>query len=387
MMAPVEGSGIWPAWMQIVLKRAFSFSFTVMERADGKAGSDIIVADNRVPAIRDWLTGTLAGRALLVGTFIKSATLAFAAVTGPLSALPAAIDTIGGLILLAGVSLVLYRLFVIVRRRMLWRVRRKLTLSYIFIGLVPAALIIVFFLLCGLLLFFNVSSYLVQSRLATLGDQARLLADTAALELQRRRARRRSPKRLRRRQAGASSRYPARRMPWCPLREHVQGRSGTDAGRPRPVGRRCVGPWTHTAPPSSIPGWIACGGYSGLVNFGAPGTQLAVRAVAFQDPSTAAYAVVVDIPLGADVARRLKDETGIDLGRVTAIGRNRRTRDCRAVGARRSRSDACSIGRASGSRFSITPTGRRGGRARRRWRSGRASRISTTASRRRRWPR
>ncbi len=102
-----------------------------------------------MPAIRDWLTGTLAGRALLAGTFIKSATLALAALTGPLSALPAALDTIGGLILLGGASVLVYRLFVIVKRRMLWRVRRRLTLSYIFIGFVPAALIIVFFRRAG----------------------------------------------------------------------------------------------------------------------------------------------------------------------------------------------------------------------------------------------
>ena len=38
-----------------------------------------------------------------------------------------------------GASVLVYRLFVIVKRRMLWRVRRKLTLSYIFIGVVPAA--------------------------------------------------------------------------------------------------------------------------------------------------------------------------------------------------------------------------------------------------------
>jgi hypothetical protein len=29
MMAPVDGSGTWPAWMQIVLKRAVSDSFTM----------------------------------------------------------------------------------------------------------------------------------------------------------------------------------------------------------------------------------------------------------------------------------------------------------------------------------------------------------------------
>ena len=56
----------------------------------------------------------------------------------------------------------------------LWRVRRKLTLSYIFIGFVPILLIVVFFLLCGLLLFFNVSSYLVQSRVEALVDDCLL---------------------------------------------------------------------------------------------------------------------------------------------------------------------------------------------------------------------
>src|SRR6476469_5789552 len=65
----------------------------------------------------------------------------------------------------------------------LWRVRRKLTLSYIFIGFVPVLLIAVFFLLCGLLLFFNVSSYLVQSRVNALIDETRFLAEASAIEL------------------------------------------------------------------------------------------------------------------------------------------------------------------------------------------------------------
>ena len=66
----------------------------------------------------------------------------------------------------------------------LWRVRRKLTLSYIFIGFVPILLIAVFFLLCGLLLFFNVSSYLVQSRVNALVDETRFLAEATAIELE-----------------------------------------------------------------------------------------------------------------------------------------------------------------------------------------------------------
>jgi serine phosphatase RsbU (regulator of sigma subunit) len=282
--------------------------------------SDIIVADNRVPAIRDWLTGTLAGRALLIGTFIKSATLALAALTGPLSALPAAIDTIGGLILLGGASVLVYRLFIIVKRRMLWRVRRKLTLSYIFIGFVPAALIIVFFLLCGLLMFFNVSSYLVQSRLATLTDQTRFLADTAVLELQRSPGSAAFADTLQRRQAGASSRYPDASYAVVPVRGACDGQPGTTSNTSvfdMPI---VAGPWAHTPPPSSLPGWVPCAGYAGLVNYGAPGTQLAVRAVAFQSPSKSVYAVVVDIPLGADISKRLKDDTGIELGGITGIG-------------------------------------------------------------------
>jgi len=65
----------------------------------------------------------------------------------------------------------------------LWRVRRKLTLSYIFIGFVPILLIVVFFFLCGLLLFFNVSSYLVQSRVNALVDETRFLAEATTIEL------------------------------------------------------------------------------------------------------------------------------------------------------------------------------------------------------------
>ena len=67
--------------------------------------------------------------------------------------------------------------------RFLWRVRRKLTLSYVFVGVVPILLIVVFFLLCGLLLFFNVSSYLVQSRVEALVDETRFLAEATAIEL------------------------------------------------------------------------------------------------------------------------------------------------------------------------------------------------------------
>ena len=45
------------------------------------------------------------------------------------------------------------------KHRLLWRVRRKLILSYIFIGVVPSLLIVHLFLLGGVLIFMKVIAY------------------------------------------------------------------------------------------------------------------------------------------------------------------------------------------------------------------------------------
>ena len=114
---------------------------------------------------------------------------------------------VGSLALLFAIAYGLTRFTVWAKRRLLWRVRRKLILSYVFVGVVPGVLIICFFLLAGLILCFNVSSYLVQSRIRALTDQARFLAQTAVLEVQRAIDARRVP---RKRSSGASrARKPA----------------------------------------------------------------------------------------------------------------------------------------------------------------------------------
>ena len=95
-----------------------------------------------------------------------------------------AIDMVGSLALIFACAYGLTRFAFWARRRLLWRVRRKLILSYVFVGVVPVLLVITFFLLAGLLLFFNVSSYLVKSRLRSLTDQAQFLAQTTVAELQ-----------------------------------------------------------------------------------------------------------------------------------------------------------------------------------------------------------
>src|SRR5688500_2278612 len=260
--------------MQMVLKRAFSRSFTVHRRV-----SDIILADNRVPAIRDWLIGTLAGRALIIGIIIKSATLALAATGASLGGVLGVVDTIGGISLFVGASVLGYRLFVAAKRRLLWRVRRKLTLSYIFIGFVPALLIISFFLLCGLLLFLNIGAYMVRTRVAALADQAQFLAQSAALEMQSLPGQ--AAQTLARRQAAAAVRYPQVSYAIAPG-EKACGAAADAAGRGAAIGAASAGVWRHVAAPQIVPGWVACTGHAGLITFTeGEETRLAARGVSW----------------------------------------------------------------------------------------------------------
>jgi sigma-B regulation protein RsbU (phosphoserine phosphatase) len=274
-----------------------------------------------VSALRDWLSGTFAGRAILAGTAVKSLTLALGLVRSG-SALIETLDTIGDICLVAGAAVLAYRLFVVTKRRLLWRVRRRLTLSYIFIGFVPALLIITFFLVCGVLVVFNLSSYLMQARVRGVVDQAQFLAQTAALELQAEPDVAAFAGTLQRRRAGAAARYLAASYAVIPV-----DRSCTDGAPPRErkmralAQRLVVGPWAHLDPPSTLPAWVTCTGHAGLIAYteGDGPTRLAVRAVALPDSRTPGYAVVVDVPVTTALAHQLRDDTGIELGRITAL--------------------------------------------------------------------
>jgi serine phosphatase RsbU (regulator of sigma subunit) len=274
---------------------------------------------------RRWLIRTFAGRALLLGACIKLITVSVRQGTGTLPGFLEALDAIGGICLVVSALAIGYRMFVAAKRRLLWRVRRKLTLSYIFIGFVPALLIITFFLLCGLLLFFNVSSYLMQTRVRALVDQTRFLAQTAALELQRMPASSGIDGAIERRQASAASRYPGTSYAVVPVT-----RTCRHAGTAAPARTLLVsqpifaGPWAHLDPPDTVPMWVTCEGHAGLLAYhemvaGPEGvtrgrTHLAVRAVALPDVASPGYAVIVDVPVSREVAHQLRDDTGIELG-------------------------------------------------------------------------
>src|SRR2546428_6346700 len=116
------------------------------------------------------LQRTLPGRAIVVGVAVKLAVSAVRLAGASVPAFVGVIDTVAGLAIAAGAGYFLIQLFLLAKRRLLWRVRRKLILSYIFIGFGPAIPIVAVFALSELLLPFYFSSYPVQAEIRLLDD-------------------------------------------------------------------------------------------------------------------------------------------------------------------------------------------------------------------------
>lgn len=215
------------------------------------------------------------------------------------------------------------------RSRLLWHVRRKLTTSYVFIGFVPALLIIAFFTLGGLLIFFNISSYLMESRMRALEDQGQFLAQAAALEIQRVTNSGDAAAALGHRQEITVRRYPGASYAVVPTKRTCPGPEGPAGPGPAMTAPLSAGPWDHLDPPTELPQWVACTGHAGLVAYDEPAdaaaappnrrTHIAVRSTAFPDGRAPGYAVIVDIPVGAEIEQQLRGDTGIEFGAVTAI--------------------------------------------------------------------
>ena len=269
---------------------------------------------SRIDVIRQWLIGTFVGRAFLVGAAIKLVAFLLSLILGRSRGLDA-FDAIGDIALVAATIALGYRLYVDVKRRLLWRVRRKLIVSYIFIGFVPMLLIISFFMVSGALLFFNVSAYMLRTRIATLVDQTRFLAQTAALEMQRAQTPKDVAATLERRQAAAVRRYPMVSYAFVPAATPCR-----DAHAARQASAAEVaGPWAHLPAPRSVPDWLQCRDYASLIATPASDPpSLVVRAVAW--PDGADHAVIVDVPIGDALKREVHDEMGISIGGSSSEG-------------------------------------------------------------------
>ena len=272
--------------------------------------------------IQHALFGTLPGRAVVIGVAIRLAVYAAGLAAGRVPLFLSVVDTIASIGLAIGAAYFAVKLIIFSRRHLLWRVRRKLILSYVFMGFIPVALIASFFLLSGFLLVYNFSSYLVQSRLRAIGDQARFLAQSTALEIQRGGGRDAAAI-ITRRQDNADDEYPGLSVAIVPIDRPCAAGSKRRSSSPLPSVIES-GPWAHVAPPPSLPDWIGCEGFSGLLAYshGAMATVdrtdgIVVRAAAFSDAKQPTFAVIYDVPVGALVKERLRRETGV---RITTVG-------------------------------------------------------------------
>jgi sigma-B regulation protein RsbU (phosphoserine phosphatase) len=214
----------------------------------------------------------------------------------------------------------IWRLAGVARRRLLWRVRRKLILSYIFIGVVPSLLIVAFFLFAGVLMFFHVSAYLFKRGIDDIVEEARIIAQTAAIEIQRgRRGLADAGDVLDRKVANSTSRYPGLSIALVP-RPAARRTS-------RPVSPVSAGPWHHDAPPAEIPEWVDTRGHGGLIAYRFPDApdaeHLVIRTVGFPDEPDPGWGIVADLLVDERIIAQLRGVTGIELRYVTSQGESR----------------------------------------------------------------
>jgi len=271
-----------------------------------------------------YFLNSLAGRAIIVGIALRLAIAAIGALAGHVPQFLGIVDSVAGLAIAAGIGYFVFRLLVLAKRRLLWRVRRKLILSYVFVGFVPALLIVAFFLLCGYLVFYNISSYLVASRLHALGDQARLLARTTAIEIQRAGGVD-AQGIVARRQSREAVTYPDLSVAVVPVARACDTAPPAAAVR-LSEGGLVAGPWKHVDAPQTLPAWLPCDASSSLLAFshaknaagGVEDTHLLVRAVAFPEGRRPTFGVVVDILVNDSFRQQLRNETGVEIRNVYA---------------------------------------------------------------------
>ena len=268
----------------------------------------------RLDRVRRALFHTLPGRLLVVGGAVKLVTWLLRVAAGVEIPALDVLGSLGSIGVIVGAIYFLWKLIARVQRRLLWRVRRKLILSYMFVGVVPVLLVVAFFLLVGLLLFLNVGAYMVVGSIRGVADNTLLLAQTMAIDL--------APsggtdsrELLERKRASLARQYPEASIAVVPTSPEPCAGAAADVGAalPGPEAERAratkqrpavvtVGPWAHLAAPKVLPAWVSCTGFAGLLAVSAPASQgeggigLMIRAAGLPRDPTPAFAVVIDIP-------------------------------------------------------------------------------------------
>ena len=231
--------------------------------------------------------------------------------------------------IISGITLVV-RAIAQNRRRFLWRVRRKLILSYLLLGVVPVLLVLGLALAGGLILYLNVAGYMFHEGFADIGGDVLQAAETTAAEISRApdpmsMESGRSPAAIAldavtRKVQNQSARYPGLSLAVVP--HQAAAPSGQNTGRP--IAK--AGPWRHAQAPARSPDWLTktASGFSGVVAVPVPGSpdewMLVMRAVV---PTTDhARAVIADLPVDPRLVAEIEARTDARMGQITLPAAN-----------------------------------------------------------------
>ena len=190
------------------------------------------------------------------------------------------------------------------RAKLLWKIRRKLIISYLLIGLVPTVLILFFFLLTAYLIFGQVGSYILAASLDRIEANGIHVADIAVSDLLRVRGNRNS--RLSNEQIEEVLRGRLE-----PLATTYPGASAIyfeETGRTTQR-RLVVGDIPGLPPPGTeLPEW-ASSGHGGLVQFG---NNVVVGSISNPLPKRPHMRVLITLPLPA-VFPQVEEETELHI--------------------------------------------------------------------------
>src|SRR5262249_38241009 len=125
---------------------------------------------------------------------------------------------------------------------------------------------------------------------------------------------------LARRLASVATQYPDASLAVVPADRVCDAPARSADSRVATSDVTTAGAWSHVPPPRSIPSWITCAGFAGVLAYEHPrptpndvDTHLLVRGVAFPDGAHPSYAVIADLLVNDAVRQQLRRETGVEL--------------------------------------------------------------------------
>jgi serine phosphatase RsbU (regulator of sigma subunit) len=195
------------------------------------------------------------------------------------------------------------------RHRLLWRVRRKLLVSYLLLGFVPVTLVAAFMLFSSIVLYTYVSAYVFQQGMTAIADAAHRSAEIVAQEIV---ATPQAAKLALDREYGRRVfQFPELSIALVPVGSPAAARSAPSV---------VAGPWRYVSPPAAIPSWIIVArDYRGFVAVSTGSSLhadlLVVRAAVPLSDGRAF--VVVDLPIDQKVISDVRARTGMQIGAIT----------------------------------------------------------------------